>query len=139
MMEIKTKRWFEPRESGDGLRILVMRRRPRFVSKEREPLYWDIWMKDLGPSDQLRKAYLSGKITWDSFEPKYFEELKGRTDVIQAALRLLNEHKIITLLCWEPGGLSKFPLVDEATVKCHRRLLRQYLMEIAPEHGYRIM
>jgi uncharacterized protein YeaO (DUF488 family) len=137
-MEIQTKQWFEPRETGDGPRILIMRRRPRFVSKEREPLYWDIWMKDLGPSEQLRKDYLSGKITWDSFEPRYFEELQGRMDVIQEALRLLAQHKTLTLLCWEPGGLSKFPLVDEATVKCHRRLLRHYLMEIDPEHGYRM-
>ena len=138
-MQIKTKRWFEPRERGDSLRILVMRRRPRFVSKERERLYWGSWMKDLGPSDQLRKGYLSGEITWDSFERKYFEELKRRPDVIQEALRLLVEHRAVTLLCWEPGGLRKFPVVDEATVKCHRRLLKQYLMEIAPEHGYHII
>ena len=138
-MHIKTKRWFEPREPVDGFRILVMRRRPRFVSKERERLYWDIWMKDLGPSEQLRKAYLSGEITWDSFEREYFEELKGRAEVVQEALWLLAEHKIITLLCWEPGGLRRLPVVDETTVKCHRRLLRQYLMEIAPKHGYHIM
>jgi len=96
-------------------------------------------MRDLGPSEQLRKAYLRGKITWDAFEPKYFEELEGRPEVVQEALRLLAKHKIITLLCWEPGGMRKFPVVDEATVKCHRRLLRQYLMEIAPEHRYHII
>jgi len=48
---IKTKRWNDPVEPGDGRRLLITRYRPRGVKKGEEP--WDEWRKELAPSKEL--------------------------------------------------------------------------------------
>ena len=45
-MPLKTKRWDDPVEPDDGLRVLVCRYRPRGVRKEDET--WDVWTPNLG-------------------------------------------------------------------------------------------
>jgi uncharacterized protein YeaO (DUF488 family) len=48
---LRTKRWNDPAEAGDGFRLLVCRIRPRGVANAGEP--WDEWWPDLGPSRAL--------------------------------------------------------------------------------------
>ena len=55
MIVIKTKRWCDPAESDDGLRVLVSRYRPRGVSKAEET--WEGFLPQLGPSKALHAAY----------------------------------------------------------------------------------
>ena len=50
-MTIRTRRWNDARQPGDGFRLLVCRYRPRGVRKADET--WDAWWKDLGPSIEL--------------------------------------------------------------------------------------
>ena len=54
MGELRTRRWNDPSEPGDGVRILVCRYRPRGVARARET--WDEWWKELGPSPALHAA-----------------------------------------------------------------------------------
>jgi uncharacterized protein YeaO (DUF488 family) len=52
---IKIKRAYQPPEKSDGFRILIDRLWPRGVSKEKVKL--DLWLKDVAPSNELRKWF----------------------------------------------------------------------------------
>jgi uncharacterized protein YeaO (DUF488 family) len=70
---IKTKRVYEPKEETDGLRILVDRLWPRGIKKDKI----DLWLKDIAPSDGIRKFYHESK-DFEAFKKKYIEELKEK-------------------------------------------------------------
>ena len=57
---IKLKSLKDPTEDSDGLRVLIARHRPRYLSKDKEN--WLQWWKDLAPSRDLlkeKKAFYS--------------------------------------------------------------------------------
>lgn len=94
---IALKRVYEPAASDDGSRILVERLWPRGLSKERAHI--DQWLKELAPSDALRRWYGHDPAHWSEFRTRYLEELA--TPEAQAALRALAEqarHGKITLV-----------------------------------------
>src|SRR6187402_951787 len=69
---IKTKSVLSPMErSKDGIRILATRFRGRGLPATR----YDVWMANLGPSEELLRAVLNGQITWTQFERRYQKEL----------------------------------------------------------------
>jgi len=70
---IRLKRAYESPESADGVRVLVDRLWARGVSKENAAL--DAWMKELGPSDELRTWFGHRPKRWDAFVDKYRREL----------------------------------------------------------------
>lgn len=70
---IKIKRVFDEAEVSDGLRILVDGLWPRGISKEQASI--DIWMKEIAPSEKLRKWYGHDKDKWEEFRQKYIYEL----------------------------------------------------------------
>ncbi len=72
--EIRLKRAYESPEAGDGLRVLVDRLWARGVSKEAADL--DAWMKELGPTDELRTWFGHQPERWDEFGEKYRCELE---------------------------------------------------------------
>ncbi len=66
-------RAYEPPGPGDGYRVLVDRLWPRGVSKE--ALAIDTWLKDLAPSDELRRWFGHDPERWDEFRKLYRAEL----------------------------------------------------------------
>ncbi len=70
---LRTKRVYEKRDSGDGGRILVDRLWPRGLAREEAAI--DEWMKDLAPSDELRKWFGHEPEKWAEFRQKYNQEL----------------------------------------------------------------
>ncbi|RCW71913.1 DUF488 domain-containing protein [Saliterribacillus persicus] len=70
---IKLKRVYEDVDKNDGLRILVDRVWPRGISKEKASL--DEWLKEIGPSSELRKWFNHDKDKFRAFEEKYKEQL----------------------------------------------------------------
>jgi uncharacterized protein YeaO (DUF488 family) len=70
---LKIKRVYEPKESSDGKRILVDRLWPRGISKDKAFLFE--WMKDLAPSDELRKWFAHEPEKWAEFRRRYRAEL----------------------------------------------------------------
>jgi uncharacterized protein YeaO (DUF488 family) len=88
MTELKIKRIYAAAEPGDGARILVDRLWPRGVSKAEAGI--TLWLKDLSPSDALRKRFHGHPDNWDQFRAAYAEELKGET--AQAAVTILRQH-----------------------------------------------
>lgn len=78
---IKIKRAYEVPEENDGYRVLVDRLWPRGVSKE--GLKIDQWMKDIAPSDELRKWFGHEAEKWDEFKRRYFDELEGEKELLE--------------------------------------------------------
>lgn len=82
---VSLKRVYEQPSPGDGIRVLVDRLWPRGLS--RKQLTVDFWLKDVAPSDALRRWYGHAPCRWKSFAAKYRAELVQRTGL----LRLLDE------------------------------------------------
>jgi uncharacterized protein YeaO (DUF488 family) len=93
---LKVKRIYEAVEKGDGFRVLVDRLWPRGVSKERAHL--DLWLKDVAPSDALRKWFGHDPKRWVEFAAKYRKELRGKKEMVHQLRQLEAEHGTITLL-----------------------------------------
>jgi uncharacterized protein YeaO (DUF488 family) len=93
-MMIKIKRIYEAPSYGDGFRVLVDRLWPRGVSKDKAKI--DLWLKDIAPSDQLRKWFAHDPAKWGNFKRKYFKELDKNKDLVNKNLRRSKNN--ITLL-----------------------------------------
>lgn len=68
------KRAYEQPEAADGYRVLVDRLWPRGVRKD--TLAIDAWMKEVGPSDELRRSFGHDAARWEEFAARYREELR---------------------------------------------------------------
>jgi len=73
---IKVKRIYDPPEKGDGFRILVDRLWARGISKEKARV--DLWLREIAPSNALRKWYGHDPAKWAEFKRKYLEEIEGK-------------------------------------------------------------
>ncbi len=70
---IKLKRVYEEESADDGARYLIERLWPRGVKKD--SLHMDAWLKDAGPSTELRKWFSHDPAKWQEFRRRYFAEL----------------------------------------------------------------
>ncbi|HLI85282.1 MAG TPA: DUF488 domain-containing protein [Bryobacteraceae bacterium] len=67
------KRAYENRAPEDGARFLVERLWPRGIRKT--DLQVDAWLKDVAPSDALRRWFAHDPKKWTEFRRRYFAEL----------------------------------------------------------------
>jgi uncharacterized protein YeaO (DUF488 family) len=120
-MGIRTRRWNDPAEPGDGFRVLVARYRPRGVSRHEET--WDAWWPDLGPSRALHAAFY-GKggppLPFEAYALRYRAEMAAQRDPIRRLAALVTAGRTLTLLC-------SSACVDPA--RCHRTLLARMIEE----------
>ena len=97
-MTVAVKRVYQSPSHSDGLRLLVDRLWPRGLSKQRAAV--DEWLRDLAPSDQLRRWYHARPDHWGMFRRKYLKELA--LPEAEAALshlyHLAHKRKRLTLL-----------------------------------------
>jgi len=84
---LAVKRVYEAPDAGDGTRILVDRLWPRGLSKEKAAI--DLWLRNIAPSDALRKRFHGKPADWDAFRAAYAAELQG--EAAQAAVKTLRE------------------------------------------------
>jgi uncharacterized protein YeaO (DUF488 family) len=112
---IRVKRVYEPRERGDGRRILVERLWPRGLKKE--ALAADEWLKEVAPSTALRKWFDHQVERWPEFVRRYRDELDANTVAWQPILDA-SRRRTVTLLF-----SARDPLHNGAVV------LRDYLAE----------
>ena len=75
MTRLALKRIYEPPESGDGTRILVDRLWPRGIARDKARI--DLWLKDIAPSNALRKRFHAKPDDWQKFRSAYAAELDG--------------------------------------------------------------
>ncbi|HTA21994.1 MAG TPA: DUF488 family protein [Terriglobales bacterium] len=97
-MSVVAKRIYEKAALTDGKRVLVDRLWPRGLSKRRAAL--DAWLRDLAPSDALRKWFHASPGAWGIFRKRYLKEL-AQPEAIEALTelyRLAHGRKKLTLL-----------------------------------------
>jgi uncharacterized protein YeaO (DUF488 family) len=118
-MPLKTKRWNDPKEADDGLRVLICRYRPRGVRKEDET--WEVWYPELGPTKELHGAVYtetSSKIPWPQYRRRYLDQQRANQKRIDELAGRVRTGETITLLC-------SSACVRES--RCHRSLLRELI------------
>ena len=123
----KTKSVQSKIEATDGLRILVARGRGRGLPADR----FDVWMANLGPSEELRDAILGGKISWSEYSRRYFKELHEGGGVDASNRRIKNHGQKFTLrLLQHQARKQTITLLchcAEDEPHCHRHLLKALL------------
>jgi uncharacterized protein YeaO (DUF488 family) len=77
-MPVHIKRVYEPPAPSDGKRILVDRLWPRGLSKDKAKA--DLWLKEIAPSNELRKWFAHDPAKWAEFQKRYRAELKERKE-----------------------------------------------------------
>ncbi len=95
-MMIKIKRAYQPPEEEDGFRILVDRLWPRGVSKDKAKL--DLWLKEVAPSNELRKWFGHDPEKWSEFQKRYSAELKDKRIFLSKIKDLEKEKGTVTLI-----------------------------------------
>lgn len=97
-MSVNIKRIYDQAEQHDGVRVLVDRVWPRGISKDKAQL--DHWLKEIGPSKELRKWFGHDPEKYDAFKENYQEELQeGRQqEELQKLKALVNAYSSVTLL-----------------------------------------
>jgi len=93
---LKIKRIYDSPEKDDGFRVLVDRIWPRGISKDRAHL--DLWLKEIAPSDSLRKWFAHDPKRWAEFAAKYRAELTRNKDLVRQLKTLEAENGSITLV-----------------------------------------
>jgi uncharacterized protein YeaO (DUF488 family) len=84
-MPVALKRVYEPASSADGTRALVDRLWPRGLSKDRARVH--AWLRELAPSNELRKWFHAHRDAWPEFRKRYVKELT-RPDAADALEKL---------------------------------------------------
>ncbi len=93
---IKIKRIYNESSSEDGYRILIDRLWARGVAKDEANM--QLWMKDLAPSNELRKWFGHDPAKWGEFQAKYRDELKDKKEAFEQIKALEKQHGTVTLL-----------------------------------------
>lgn len=89
---ITLKRVYDPVSNRDGARFLVERLWPRGIARRK--LRTDAWLKDAGPSSELRKWFSHDPTKWATFRRRYFRELDGRPDAWKPILSAARRGKV---------------------------------------------
>lgn len=95
---IQLKRAYDLAEACDGYRVLVDRLWPRGMSKEKEQV--DLWLKEVAPSNELRKWFHHEPDKFTAFKQKYLDELQsGKTqEAFQELVTIIKKHTKVTLI-----------------------------------------
>lgn len=83
-------------EKSDGFRVLVDRLWPRGVSKEKAAL--DLWLKDIAPSNELRKWFGHDPLKWSDFQKRYSREIAADGEVFNQLRKITQDNETVTLL-----------------------------------------
>jgi uncharacterized protein YeaO (DUF488 family) len=89
------KRIYDAPDRGDGSRVLVDRLWPRGVRKEAAKL--TLWLKDIAPSDDLRRWFGHDPARFAEFSRRYRAELGANKDAV-SHLEDLMKARPVTLL-----------------------------------------
>ena len=95
MSDIRIKRIYEPASDDDGTRVLVDRLWPRGMRKEDAKL--SLWLKEIAPSNELRKSFSHMPSRFAEFTRHYDEELAANSDAVARMKALMAEGRVTLL------------------------------------------
>ena len=97
-MTVALKRVYAEPLPHDGTRVLVDRLWPRGLTKSDAAL--DAWLRDLAPSNELRKWFHAHPQQWSKFREKYLKELttEAADTALQQLYELQKKRRRLTLL-----------------------------------------
>ncbi len=113
--EIALARVYDPPGQGDGIRLLVDRLWPRGVA--RTALAHDAWLRDIAPSDALRRWFHADPSRGAAFREHYRAELDASPEAVARALEWCRRGPVTLLYAARERELN------------HARVLREYLIE----------
>ena len=87
MYEIFLKRVYDPFDEDDGVRILIDRLWPRGISKQDARM--DLWLKDVAPSTELRKAFNHKPELFEEFRTQYLDVLQTNEQQSKAVKQII--------------------------------------------------
>jgi uncharacterized protein YeaO (DUF488 family) len=95
--QLRIKRVYEPPDGEDGTRVLVDRLWPRGLSRERAQI--DLWLKEIAPSNTLRRRFHGNPEGWEEFKTAYYAELHepAAQSTIQSLLDRLSREPVTLL------------------------------------------
>lgn len=93
--ELRIKRVYAEPSKDDGERILVDRLWPRGLTKAKAKV--DLWLKEVAPSNELRKWFAHDPDRWAEFKRRYVAELKA-ADKPLSLLQQETSRETVTLL-----------------------------------------
>jgi uncharacterized protein YeaO (DUF488 family) len=88
-MALHIKRIYEPKEDGDGTRILVDRLWPRGGKKQDAAV--DIWLKDIAASPARRGWFGHDPAKWTEFQRRYRSELEKNSSAVEDLKREIGQ------------------------------------------------
>jgi uncharacterized protein YeaO (DUF488 family) len=122
---IRVERIYDnPKGNNDGFRILVDRLWPRGLSKDK--VRFDLWQKEIAPSNSLRKWFEHDQKKWNEFKRRYFKELDGKKELVNVILSKVKEESSTTTITLLYG--TKEERFNNAAA------LKEYLEEKAKEY-----
>ena len=92
---MRIKRIYDAPDKKDGRRILVDRLWPRGLAKEKAKV--DLWLKEIAPSDELRKWFAHDPTKWEEFKKRYAKELEAKQDLVKE-VEQTTKKETVTLL-----------------------------------------
>ncbi len=116
-MKIKVKRVYEPPSPSDGQRILVDRLWPRGIAKAAAKI--DLWIKEIAPSNALRKWYAHDPQKWPEFKRKYFAELEANDEVLKSFLAQIGKGEVTFLFSSKETRLNNAFALKEYVEQHH--------------------
>jgi uncharacterized protein YeaO (DUF488 family) len=78
--DIRVKRIYDAPDAKDGARVLVDRLWPRGARKDSAELA--LWLKDIAPSDELRRWFGHDPARFAEFSRRYRAELSANKDAV---------------------------------------------------------
>ncbi len=112
---IKIKRIYDVPTKDDGSRILVDRLWPRGLSKEKANV--DLWLKEIAPSNELRKWYSHDPKKWTEFRKKYFKDLDTKRELVNQIVQKMKEGDVSLLYSSKEEKLNNAVALKEYVIE----------------------
>jgi uncharacterized protein YeaO (DUF488 family) len=96
--DLAVKRVYEQAQEDDGYRVLVDRLWPRGLSKTQAQI--DLWVREVAPSDALRRWFAHDPAKWEEFRQRYVAELRepDKAQALAALRQTMQAQRKATLL-----------------------------------------
>jgi uncharacterized protein YeaO (DUF488 family) len=116
---VKIKRVYDEASPDDGSRILIDRLWPRGIKKDEAKI--DEWIKDIAPSNELRKWFAHDPSKWQEFRKRYMEELKDQSNLVEILINRAKRGNITLIFSARDTEYNNAVVLSELISKRERR------------------